>query len=232
MTDVASLNAAAQEIAKLTGGVVDYLIVNGAVMLEEPASMSPTDFIGKEQLWLDAMKASIDTNTTGVLFSVNAFLPYIRKSPIKKITVISSGMADTEFIKVAEVSQSVPYSISKAATNVLVAKYAVELRSEGITVLALSPGLVLTAAPSLDDRRLTLRILDCRQLLTVIVVPPEARAGYDWMTNQFQKYEPGFKGPIGPAESIEKCLKVIEGVTVKDSGEFLSHLGNMRWLEG
>ena len=66
----------------------------------------------------------------------------------------------------------------------------------------------------------------------MIVVPPEARAGYDWMTNQFQKYEPNFKGPIGPEESIEKCLKVIEGVTIKDSGEFLSHLGNKRWLEG
>lgn len=53
---------------------------------------------------------------------------------------------------------------------------------------------------------------------------------YDNMTKQFQKYEPNFKGPITPAESVEKCLKVIDGITVKDSGAFLSHFGTKHWL--
>ena len=36
------------------------------------------------------------------------------------------------------------FRISKAGTNMLVTKYAIELKSEGIIVLALSPGLVNT----------------------------------------------------------------------------------------
>jgi hypothetical protein len=61
-------------------------------------------------------------------------------------------------------------------------------------------------------------------------VPPEGKAAYEAMTKQFQKYEPNFKGPITPAQSVEMCLKVIDGLTLKDSGAFLSHLGSKRWL--
>lgn len=50
------------------------------------------------------------------------------------------------------------------------------------------------------------------------------------MSQQFRAYEPNFKGPISPEESVKMQLKVIYGLTLADSGKFLSHHGNKRWL--
>lgn len=49
-------------------------------------------------------------------------------------------------------------------------------------------------------------------------------------TEKFRKYEPNFKGPLKPEESVALQLKVIDKITMKDSGEFLSHWGNKRWV--
>lgn len=88
--------------------------------------------------------ASLDVNVVGVIYSINAFLPLVRKGSVKKITVISSGMADPEWVVQNDIPGSLIYASMKAATNMVVAKYAVELRGEGIVVLALSPGIVDT----------------------------------------------------------------------------------------
>jgi NAD(P)-dependent dehydrogenase (short-subunit alcohol dehydrogenase family) len=80
----------------------------------------------------------------GVIFSVNAFLPLIRKGNVKKIIVISTGLADPALVTESSNPVFVTYSAMKAALNIVVAKYAVELKAQGITVLALSPGLVNT----------------------------------------------------------------------------------------
>lgn len=55
-------------------------------------------------------------------------------------------------------------------------------------------------------------------------------AAYDAMAVQFRKYEPSYEKPIMPEESVDMQLKVIDKVTIKESGEFLSHLGTKRWL--
>ncbi|KAF2185250.1 NAD(P)-binding protein [Zopfia rhizophila CBS 207.26] len=212
LTDAASLNAAAQEAAEYTGGAIDYLIINGAYLSEQTLFLKPTDYIGQEEFFLDELTSSMNTNAAGVLYAINAFLPYVRKSSIKKVVVISSGHADTELVGIADVTEAVPYAISKAAANILVAKYAAQFKDEGLIFLALSPGVVLTMAPSLDN------------------LPPEVSAAYERMTKQFQKYEPSFKGPMTPEQSVAMQLKVIEGVTINDSGAFLSHLGTKRWL--
>ena len=47
---------------------------------------------------------------------------------------------------------------------------------------------------------------------------------------KFQALYPNFKGPITPAERVAMQKEVIEKVTIKESGEFLSHLGNKEWL--
>jgi hypothetical protein len=41
---------------------------------------------------------------------------------------------------------------------------------------------------------------------------------------------PEFEGPVTPAESIAAQKKVIEGITLGQSGLFLSHKGNKEWL--
>lgn len=74
----------------------------------------------------------------------NALLPLILKGSEKKIVHISSGMADTELVLKSKVAYAVPYSTSKAALNLVVAKYAAELGPKGVKVLSLSPGWVDT----------------------------------------------------------------------------------------
>jgi NAD(P)-dependent dehydrogenase (short-subunit alcohol dehydrogenase family) len=176
----------------------------------DAATQSPTAFAGNEALFVSDLAISIATNVTGVLYSVNAFLPLVRASSIKKIAVTSSGMADLDLILLSGAPFGVPYSMSKAAVNVLVAKYAAEFKDEGITIIALSPGVVLTGWESLED--------------------PQAKAAYGFMMPYFQKYKPDFEGPIMPEESVDMQLKVIEKVTEKDSGRFMSHREDGKWI--
>ena len=54
-------------------------------------------------------------------------------------------MADLEFVKQSEIGLSAPYAITKAALNMVNVKYAVDLKEEGFTFLAISPGYVATS---------------------------------------------------------------------------------------
>jgi hypothetical protein len=50
------------------------------------------------------------------------------------------------------------------------------------------------------------------------------------MMKKFQVSYPEFKGPITAAESIAAQKKIIEGITLEQTGSFLSHKGNKEWL--
>jgi NAD(P)-dependent dehydrogenase (short-subunit alcohol dehydrogenase family) len=160
MTSAPSMHAAAQQTAKLTNGVVDYLIVNGAYISNATGAMSPSSFIGKEDLFIQEFESCMTTNVTGVLFAINAFLPLVQKSTIKKVVTISSGYADEDVVKTGEISEALPYTLSKVAVNMLNLKFAVEYKGEGITFLALSPGVVLTAFASWEESMLLTLPLD------------------------------------------------------------------------
>ncbi|KAF2184865.1 hypothetical protein K469DRAFT_727066 [Zopfia rhizophila CBS 207.26] len=183
LTDADSLTAAAKSTADLTGGVVDHLIVNGAYLAEQSMSFKPGDFVGKEQLLRDELRMSIDTNVTSVVYAINAFLP----------------------------AEGVAYSISKAVVNVLVAKYAIQFKDDGIIFLALTPGIVYTKTEDFNT------------------APQEVRAIYDFMGAKLHKYEPSYKGPLTPKESVKMQLKVLDGLTIENSDDMLSHNGNKRW---
>ena len=146
MEDYKSMNAAAEEVSSLVGGGVDYLIVNGAYLPEGTAMLSPTQFVGQEELLLEEFNHAILTNAIGPIFTVNAFLPLMRAGKAKKIVVTSTGMADMDAMGVSGVAASVPYAASKAAVNLITAKFALDLKPDEITIIALSPGLVKTGA--------------------------------------------------------------------------------------
>jgi hypothetical protein len=63
-----------------------------------------------------------------------------------------------------------------------------------------------------------------------LTATPEELANFAVLVGQFQSYAPEFKGPITTEESVMKQLAVMEKVTMKDSGGFLSHHGNKIWL--
>lgn len=55
-------------------------------------------------------------------------------------------MADEEFILTTDLPFAIGYAASKAALNATMAKYAVQLKKEGIFCLVVSPGWVATEA--------------------------------------------------------------------------------------
>lgn len=90
------------------------------------------------------LRDSFDINVLGVIKTINAFLPLIKKGTVKKVITISSGMADLELINDLEIPVGAPYSISKGAVNVAMAKYNAVFKQEGILFLSISPGMVAT----------------------------------------------------------------------------------------
>ena len=50
------------------------------------------------------------------------------------------------------------------------------------------------------------------------------------MLKSFQDAYPSFQGAISPEESVLAQRKVIEGVTLEQTGSFISHHGNKQWL--
>ncbi|KAF2491428.1 NAD(P)-binding protein [Lophium mytilinum] len=209
LADHVSLKAAAAEVSKLTNGSVDYLIVNGAYMNHTTANLTPTALIGKEELLQEEMRRNVDVNLTGPMFAINAFLPLVRKSSIKKIIVLSTGLADPVGTKEGGLASAVAYSSIKAALNMVVVKYALELKEEGIVVLALSPGVINTRLDTPSE---------------------EEMAGMMDMMKRFQLKYPHWTGPMKAEESVAMQKDVIEKITIEESGEFLSHKGNKEWL--
>ena len=93
----------------------------------------------------------------GAVVVTNAFLPLIEKGTQKKVINISSAAGDSEFVEKFGYASGAPYGISKAAINLINAKYAVEFRGKGYTFLAINPGLVNTrAARTVDGARKSL----------------------------------------------------------------------------
>lgn len=139
------LASAAAAVAAITSGSLDVLIHNAT------ASLNPDEFLAPSQLPSDsaALRAAFDpmfsTNIYGAVWVTNAFLPLVEKGTVKKIIHLSSGMSDIDCVLGAGIDYTVPYAVSKSGTNMLVAKYAVELAPKGIKVLALSPGWVNTS---------------------------------------------------------------------------------------
>jgi NAD(P)-dependent dehydrogenase (short-subunit alcohol dehydrogenase family) len=143
LASAASLKAAAKATSSLANGQIDHLIINGAY-LSSTGGMNPTDFAEKPELFLEELRKSDEANVAGPLFAINAFLPLLRKGGAKRVTYISSGVADAPETIAARIANSVPYSASKAGGNIVITKFAAELQDEGFTFLSIAPGAVAT----------------------------------------------------------------------------------------
>ena len=84
---------------------------------------------------------AFDTNVVGVARVTKAFLPHLRRSAHARIANISSGAGS---ISEKEDFNYYPYSVSKAALNMLTRALAAEFRKEEMIVTAISPGWVKT----------------------------------------------------------------------------------------
>jgi NAD(P)-dependent dehydrogenase (short-subunit alcohol dehydrogenase family) len=71
-------------------------------------------------------------------------VPLILKGTAKKVVAITSGMGDIELVRKHNVYEEGPYAISKAALNMVVAKFSAEYAKDGVLFLSVCPGLVDT----------------------------------------------------------------------------------------
>ena len=117
--------AVEQVIAKF--GAVDFLIANAGV-----GHFAPIDELDPK-LWLD----TIDTNLTGVFYSVKAAIPALKKSQGYIITI--SSLAGTNFFATAAA-----YNASKFGLTGFSQAIMLDLRKYGIKVTTIMPGSVAT----------------------------------------------------------------------------------------
>jgi len=98
--------------------------------------------------------AGTKTNVVGNVHLFNLFLPLILKGQQKKVIYISSGHADLDLISKYEVEQAGIYSVGKAATNTVVAKFGAEYAKDGVLFMSISPGVVDTGHLDTAKRKL------------------------------------------------------------------------------
>ncbi|KAL7931537.1 NAD(P)-binding protein [Trichoderma chlorosporum] len=210
-TDIANptrLKETAENISNITSGKLDVLVYN-AFFHGDSAELTPSAFAGREEELESHFLEPLKVNVLHAIHSVNAFLSLIKQGTERKIIYISSVSGDIEVNRISELSTAVGYSASKAAGAIVMAKYASELKADGIFTLSISPGWVETDS--------------AKGLLT----SPDV---FDATVSALRKFDPNVKGMISPKESVESMLSVIRTLDSSNSGKFLSHKGNLDWF--
>lgn len=81
-------------------------------------------------------------NVVGNIHLFNLFLPLVQQGRAKKVVAVSSGHAALDLINTYEIDNAALYAASKAALNIVVAKFHAQYKKEGILFLSISPGIV------------------------------------------------------------------------------------------
>ena len=127
------------DFVKTKYGFVDVLFINAGIVL----------FSSIEEANEDHFDRMMDTNFKGSFFTLNKFIPLMRKGSV--VTLLSSINATT-----GQSNCSV-YSASKAALNSLVKVASTELAPKGIRINAVCPGPIRTnllSALGLEEKTL------------------------------------------------------------------------------
>ncbi|KAK6359502.1 hypothetical protein TWF696_000657 [Orbilia brochopaga] len=214
ITSLADAKAAVAAISATTPAV-DLLLFTAGYRPYETMALPATAFKDEETVaLLEAdMNESTKVAVVGIALTINAFLPLIRAGKGKRIVALSSPSGDVDCVltmaKHGGGAHGVPYSAAKAAQNLLLASFAVELRAEGILVVSMSPGFVATERTS--------------------SVPQEV---LDQFFAVWKKVWPDFDmKAAAPDEAVKKMINTIENViTMEQSGEHLSFKGNKDFL--
>lgn len=90
------------------------------------------------------MLAVLKSNVVGTVHLFNVFSPLILKGRQKKVIAITSGMGDHDLVSKYDIEVTGPYAVSKAATNMVVAKFGAEYGKDGVLFMSICPGVVDT----------------------------------------------------------------------------------------
>jgi NAD(P)-dependent dehydrogenase (short-subunit alcohol dehydrogenase family) len=84
----------------------------------------------------------MNTNVLGNIYLYNLFMPLILVGKAKKVVVISSGMADMDMVNKLDLEVGPLYASSKAAMNLITAKFSAQYKNQGVLFLGICPGMV------------------------------------------------------------------------------------------
>ncbi|KAF1846634.1 NAD(P)-binding protein [Cucurbitaria berberidis CBS 394.84] len=212
VTKYDAVKKAAADTATITGGRLDYLIANAAY-LSEADNYTSIGVLGKEPEQLtEEFNKLMGTNVLANIHLYNLFMPQILNGKVKKVVLISSGMGDIEMMRNYDIDNSPLYATSKAAMNMITAKFSAQYKKDGVLFLSICPGMVEVG--HYND------------------MTPEQAQSVGQMVEKFKAYAPDFKGPDFPPEAIKAVLSVVEKSSVEngDGGAYLSHFGTKRWI--
>lgn len=204
--DIANLDqvdAAVDKVSTLTNGI-DVAILNAAYMAFDAIPL-PEISLSREnyKAYTAQLDHCMDINVNCQLYLAQKLVPLLKKGQEKKLTFISSSMADLDMTIKADATYAASYSLSKAALNILAAKLSVTLKPEGISVFSICPGLVNSAK-----------------------VPQEKiEEVYGPILKQLSRVDPDIKGPLSVEESSSSLIKTIDFFDIRASGRFFSHNG-------
>ncbi|KAJ4352942.1 hypothetical protein N0V95_003795 [Ascochyta clinopodiicola] len=213
LTSYASLKQAAADTANIVGERgIDYLVANAAYLGNFDA-FDPISVLGDNVEELEEVSSTVfQTNVIGNMHLFNLFLPFVLKGKVKKVIAISSGHADLDFINESDTEVSALYSASKAALNVIVAKYSAQYKKDGVLFFSMSPGVVDVGHFS-------------------NLTPKQIQSATGLMA-KFATYAPHFKGPVPVEEAIPTIRATWEKASIESgfAGAFVSQFGNKQWL--
>ncbi|KAH8893324.1 NAD(P)-binding protein [Thozetella sp. PMI_491] len=212
LTDWKAIQATVDETAKITGGSLDYLIAN-AGFVSRWSALNTLGNLGAQPDKLEAdMMDLFRINVVGNVHLFNAYMPLILKGSVKKVLLLSTGLADMEMTNKWSLYQGAPYSISKTAANAMVAKYNAEYGKDGVLFLAVCPGAVATGHNANPNEEELVHLMD--------------------QGKKFMEYAPHFTGEVTVESSVKDVLSVLNEKSLAggDGGAFYSHLGNKQWL--
>ncbi|KIW01143.1 uncharacterized protein PV09_07429 [Verruconis gallopava] len=212
LSDYASLKQAADKTAEITGGSLDYLIANAADLVGIEG-IPPLGVLGQNPKLLEQqLLRTFKVNVIGNIHLVNLFMPLILNGNRKKVIHLATGLSDDDMTRKYGFDSQAAYSISKSAANTAMAKFSTEYAQDGVLFLNLSPGMVDSGNMDLSTE--------------------EAQKAMAHMVSILKRYDPNFSGPITVEQSVKAMMAVYEKASVEngDSGAFLSHHGNKRWI--
>jgi NAD(P)-dependent dehydrogenase (short-subunit alcohol dehydrogenase family) len=130
--DVADPGEVKQLSAQLDGEPIDLLFCNAGIIGKRGMALGSFDYAEWEKV--------LRVNLLGAAAVIEALVDNVAASARKTIAVMSSRLGS-----IAETSgETLPYSTSKAALNLLARGLAARLAPRGVIVVALSPGWVKT----------------------------------------------------------------------------------------
>ncbi|KAK3374750.1 hypothetical protein B0H63DRAFT_480835 [Podospora didyma] len=212
ITNYDALKNAAAETATITGGSLDYIIANAGIVTMFDA-YDPIGALGdRPDEITKTLRLLFETHVIANVHLFNLLMPLILHGKAKKVILISSGFADPVFTAEFDITPGSLYASTKAAANMIVAKYSAQYKKDGVLFLAVCPGMVEVG--HYKD------------------ATPEQIANVGGLVTKFKEYSTRFSGPITPEESVSAVRSVIANASIEkgNAGDFLSHFGTKTWL--